>query len=493
MGYTKNIRYVIRVIFVSLCCMVYTPCALLGQTQEQCSKPLANMIAKVVPAVVNISSTQKAKKQQNSALQEYFETPEDLFRFFFKLPLDPRAQRKTYSLGSGFVISADGYIVTNYHVVDGADEINVTFDSNSRRGVYKAVVIGKDLKTDLAVLKITPKNKIPLPFLNFADSTQVRVGDAVVAVGNPFGLGGTVTAGIISAKGRHIEGSGYDEFLQTDAAINSGNSGGPLCDVNGDVVGVNSAILSPSGGNVGIGFASSSHMILPVIKQLKDTGVVKRGWLGVFVQNVDDNIADSLGIGDARGALVLAVSPNSPASKANILVGDAILSYNSVVVRDMSHLVHLVNDTPIGSQVIISVLRNDKNIQLTAVITKQENTDESIGGGAGAHTNSNVVGSDFLGVVVSDILLDVRRNFNIDSSETGVVVVEVKQDGPAALSDINVGDIIKSINQKAVKNSKDFITVINEIKKQKRRATLLFIMKPGVGNVFIGLPNSAVK
>lgn len=457
------------------------------------AKSLADVVAKIVPAVVNISGTQKAKKQAGNVQSFSDILLDENLKFFLRIPQEsrPPTQRKTYSLGSGFIISPDGYIVTNYHVIYEADEVNVTFSNES---VYKARVIGKDMWTDVALLKIDLKDKTSLPFLSFADSDKIRVGDTVVVVGNPFGLGGTVTSGIISAKGRYIKPNGHGDFLQTDAPINSGNSGGPVCDIDGRVVGVSSAIISPSGGNVGIGFASTSNMVTQVIKQLKDKGTIERGWLGVTLQGVDANIADGLGLSEVRGAIVVAVSQDSPAMKAGIRHGDVILRFNSVDVRDTNHLIKLVSETPPHRKVRISVLRDSKNVELTATIMKSEDSDfEEEGGSARVEGKSGTVKSDFLGITVASLDPDIRRNFDIDPDMTGVVVVEIKQDAPAALSDISQGDVIKSVNQKEVKNMEDFKTAVRSIKDEKRKTVLLFVVRPGVGAAFIGFNTNIGK
>ena len=450
--------------------------------QQSCS--ISNVVSKIVPAVVNISTTQKAKKVSGNQLPSIFPgIPEDLFKFFQGFP-EQQAPRKTYSLGSGFLVSSDGYIVTNHHVVEGADEINITL--SSKKNLYKAKVIGKDPSTDIALLKIESKDKKQLPFLEFADSDKINVGDVVISVGNPFGLGGTVTSGIISAKGRHIKNTGYDDFLQTDAAINSGNSGGPLCDMEGKVVGVNSVILSPSGGNIGIGFASASNIVQPIIQKLKEKGVIERGWLGVTVQVVDSEMAGILNLNDPQGALVTKVAPNSPASKADIKPGDVILLYNGVEVGDTSHLVRLVGDTPLNGKAKILILRNGKKINVETTITKpQVNETSKNNHGNNIKEKTSTIEDDFLGITVADLDTEVRNSFDIEESETGVAVVEVKQESMAAFSELNVGDVIKSINQKEVKNIKDFAQLIQKAKKEKSKRVLLLIVRPGAGSIFM--------
>jgi len=299
---------------------------------------------------------------------------EDLFEDFFNKEGRTRPDRRVSSLGSGFVIDAEeGLIVTNTHVIEGADEIIVNFADGSRLKVDK--VVGKDGKTDLALLKVTPKK--PLKAVKFGSSEALRVGDWVMAIGNPFGLGGSVTIGIISAKARDINSGPYDDYLQTDAAINKGNSGGPLFNMNGEVVGINTAIISPTGGSIGIGFAVPSDIAVPVIEQLRLYGETRRGWLGVRIQSVSEEIAESLGVPENRGALVAAVTPDSPAAKAGIEPGDVIVKFDGKDIVGMRSLPRIVAQTPIGKTVDVEAVRKGERKTFKVVVGRlAEDEDE---------------------------------------------------------------------------------------------------------------------
>ena len=314
----------------------------------------ADIVERIAPAVVNISTT-KALSRGNLPFPE--PPPgspfEDFFREFFDQEQNPEnVPRRTSSLGSGFVVDPEGYVVTNNHVIAEADQISVVF-SDERS--YEATLVGRDPKTDIALLKIEPDE--PLAAVTFADSDTVRVGDWMIAIGNPFGLGSTVTAGIVSARSRDIRSGPYDDFLQVDAPINRGNSGGPSFNLDGEVIGINTAIFSPSGGNVGIGFAIPANLALPVIESLKADGRVTRGWLGVRIQTVTDEIAESLGLEDAEGALVASVTPDGPAEDAQIQPGDVILEFDHKPIDRMRGLPRIVAETPIGKEVEVVVWR----------------------------------------------------------------------------------------------------------------------------------------
>ena len=295
--------------------------------------------------------------------------PGSPFEEFFKdfMEREP-SRRPSQSLGSGFIISDDGLIVTNNHVIEGAEEITVYLPDDRE---FLAKIIGKDIKTDIAVLKVDPGDE-KLPFVEFGDSEILRVGDWVLAVGNPFGLGGSVTAGIVSARGREIGQGQYDDFIQTDASINRGNSGGPLFNMNGKVIGINTAIFSQSGGSVGIGFAISSNLALSVVNQLKEFGRTRRGWLGVYIQEVTDEIANSLDFSESRGALVSSVKEGSPAEKAKILAGDIVLSFDGKAIGKMRELPRIVAETKVGSIVNVEIWREGRKIDLTVVLGELE-------------------------------------------------------------------------------------------------------------------------
>src|SRR5262245_55355218 len=335
-----------------------------ASSQMRGPSSVAPVAEKLIDAVVNISTSQTLKGPEGVPLPKVPKGApfEEFFEDFFnrkggRAPSD----RKVSSLGSGFVIDGkDGIVVTNNHVIDGADEIIVNFNDGSKLKVDK--VLGKDTKTDLAVLKVTPKK--PLPSVGFGSSNKMRVGDWVMAIGNPFGLGGSVTVGIISAKQRDSNSGPYDDYLQTDAAINKGNSGGPLFNMDGEVIGVNTAIISPTGGSIGIGFAVPSDTALVVIDQLRKWGEVRRGWLGVKIQTLTDDIAEAQGVRENTGALVAGVTPGSPAAKAGILDGDVILKFDGKDVTTMRGLPRLVALTPIGKDVDVEVLRKGQRLNL---------------------------------------------------------------------------------------------------------------------------------
>ena len=342
---------------------------------------LADLADAVSDAVVNISATQTMDdKRAEIAPQLEPGTPfDDLFEEFFRRHQQggndrqdqKQRQRKSNSLGSGFVVDPSGVVITNNHVVADANEVIVIFTDGQK---LKAEVVGKDEKVDVAVLRVKPEK--PLKAVKFGDSEKMRVGDWVVAVGNPFGLGGTVTAGIISARHRNIESGPYDNYFQTDAAINKGNSGGPLFNMAGEVIGINTAILSPSGGSIGIGFATPAATVLPVIDQLEKFGETRRGWLGVHIQNVDDTIAESLNLGPVRGALVAGTDDKGPAKAAGLKAGDVIVKFDGIEIKESRDLPKIVAAAPVGKNVDIVVIRQGKQITKTIKLGRLEDNDK---------------------------------------------------------------------------------------------------------------------
>ena len=326
---------------------------------------LADLASAVSDAVVNISASQTVEDKRAAAPNLPQGTPfDDLFEEFFRrrgqggdnnAPGTPPRQRRSNSLGSGFVIDSSGIVITNNHVIADANEVTVIFTDGQR---LKAEVLGKDSKVDIAVLRVKPEK--PLKAVKFGDSEKSRVGDWVMAVGNPFGLGGTVTAGIVSARNRNIDSGPYDNYIQTDAAINKGNSGGPLFNMAGEVIGINTAILSPSGGSIGIGFATPAATVMPVIDQLQKFGEARRGWLGVRIQNVDDGIAESLNLGKARGALVAGIDDKGPAKPAGIKAGDVIVKFDGKDIKESRDLPKIVASMPVGKEVPVTVMRDGK-------------------------------------------------------------------------------------------------------------------------------------
>ena len=441
------------------------------------SYDLSTVVEKITPAVVNISTTQKPKEKK----QNMPNTPYDLFREFLEREFGvPEQMRKLTSLGSGFIISEDGYIVTNYHVVNGAEEIEVMLANDDNKN-YPAKLIGYDQKTDLALLKIDVPDK--LPYLEFGDSEEAKVGYPVIAVGNPFGLGGTVTSGIISAKARYITGETFDEYIQTDAAINSGNSGGPLCDgVTGKVLGVNSVILSPSGGNVGIGFAIPASIVKPVVMELKEKGKITRGWLGVMVQPVDENIASAMGLESPKGALVASIVDGSPASKAGLKIGDVILKFDGKAIDITNKLPRIVAETPINKSVELEVFRDGKIQKLFTTVTKPEKDDPFAKDEINGDKGEKIV----LGVKVANITDEMRRNFQIDSSVKGVVITDIEKSSMLAFTGVRPGDVIVSVNQRVVNTPDEFEKAFDEIKRKGKGSAALLISRRGI-NQFIGI------
>ena len=437
----------------------------------------ADLAEAALPAVVNVSTTQiiDAKQQQLQGLPEFPEgSPmEEFFKEFQKrgMPLDKTPQKAT-SLGSGFIISEDGLMVTNNHVIEKAEEITITLHDNTQ---LEATVLGHDPKTDLALLKIKTNKK--LPFVKWGDSTKARVGDWVMAVGNPFGLGSTVTAGIISARARNINAGPYDEFIQTDAAINRGNSGGPMFNSEGEVIGINTAIFSPTGGSVGIGFAVPSDLAQPIIKQIQEFGSTKRGWLGVRFQPVTPEIAESLGIDAVRGVLVAEVDPKGPAKAAGIQTGDVILSYDGKEIGEKHALPRLVADTKIGRTVPVVIKRNDSRKTLNVTIANLEEAEKS-----GKITLSQNNKPD---EVQTETIEGLKLKDNL-SDEKGVVVVDVDSASDAAVKGIKAGDIILEVNQTPA-NSLDAVKEnIQQAVEQEKRSVLLRIQR-GQERTFVAL------
>jgi serine protease Do len=382
------------------------------------------------------------------------------------------------ALGSGFVIDPSGLIVTNNHVVGNADKITVILQDNSR---HPAKIIGRDEKTDLALLQIDAGGK-KLPFVGWGDSDNSKVGDWVMAVGNPFGLGGTVTAGIVSALGRNINEGPYDDFIQIDAPINRGNSGGPTFNLHGEVIGINTAIYSPSGGSVGIGFALPSNTAKNVIQQLREHGHVTRGWLGVAIQTITPTIAKSLGMDPDQpaGALVASVTPSSPAAKAGIKPGDVILSAEGQPIKTVHDLPRLVANTPIGKKIDLQVRRGGKDMTLSATIGELQETQQA----AAAADNTRPEKTSSLGLQLSSIDPAVRRQFRIPKEVEGAVVAEVAPDSPAAALGIEPGDVIESVDQQPVKTPQQ---AAEALQQASSKGNILLLLNRHGTSQFVGL------
>jgi len=423
---------------------------------------------KLTPSVVNISTTKTVNPQQqfNQPQTNPFGSDpfSDFERFFRGVPQRPHKQR---SLGSGFIISNEGYILTNNHVVAGADEINVKL-SDGRE--FKGELKGSDEKLDLALVKITTKAQLPLAALG--DSDAIEVGEWVFAIGNPFGLSQTVTAGIVSAKGRVIGSGPYDDFIQTDASINPGNSGGPLFNAKGEVIGINTAIVS---GGQGIGFAIPVNMAKTVITQLRETGKVTRGWLGVSVQPVTPDLAKSFGMKNDKGALISEVMKDSPAEKAGFKVGDIILDFDGKPIADMHELPRLAAVTPVGKKAVVKVLRNGKIIEKTVVIEKLVDS--------GVTVQQNAKIQEKLGIVVSDITKELAAQLRTNQTR-GVVVMEVKAGSLAEDAGIARGDIITQINNTAIGGSTEYAKAISTLKKGE---IVRFLLQRGEAALFVAM------
>jgi serine protease Do len=406
---------------------------------------------------------------------------EEFFEEFFKNrrgqggenPNRDRSPRRVNSLGSGFIIDPSGLVVTNNHVISEADEINVVFNDGSK---IKAEIIGRDQKTDVALLKITPPEK-PLKAVKFGNSDKLRLGGWVIAIGNPFGLGGTVTAGIVSARNRDIQSGPYDNYIQTDAAINRGNSGGPLFNLDGEVVGVNTAIISPSGGSIGIGFAVPSNTVVAVIDQLRQYKEVRRGWLGVRIQQVTDDIAESLSIKPTRGALVAGVIEEGPAKPAGLQSGDVIVKFDGKEIKEMRDLPRIVADTPVGKDVEVVIVRKGKEVNKTVKLGRLEGNDKVAVAAPqkDAAPEEKSVVQKTLGLNLANMNDDLRKKYKIKDAVKGVVIVSVDSGSAASEKRLSPGDVIVEVAQEEVKTAADLQKRIDQLKKDGRKAALLLV------------------
>ncbi len=432
----------------------------------------ADLAEKALPAVVNISTS------QTIAGDSQVEDLDDMFKQFLDRQEGDRPKpRKATSLGSGFIIGADGYVVTNNHVVEDADEITVITHDNEE---FKAKLIGRDEKTDLALLKVEAGKK--LPFVSWGDSEKMRIGDWVLAIGNPFGLGGTVTAGIVSARQRDISAGPYDDFIQTDASINRGNSGGPMFNMDGEVVGINSAIFSPSGGSVGIGFAIPSNLAKPIIAQIQEFGHARRGWIGVRIQTVSPELAEGLRLPEAKGALIASVSPKGPAETAGIRQGDVVLKFDGRDVTEMRGLPRMVAETPVNKSVPVVVWRQGKEVLLTATVAEFPDAEEVASAApASAAPEAPEQGAkvEALGVELTAITEKVRKDFDLTDDTEGVVVTAIDANGPAAEKDLQQGDVIVEVDQKAVKSPDDVRDRVKAAEDNGYRVVTLLINRKG--------------
>ena len=473
MVWRSAVRLVVTAVLVS---------ASAGTTLAQQRLPqegFADLVQKVAPAVVNVSTTHAAESE--AQLPQMPQVPpgspfEDFFKDFFDHEKGQQPPRRTFSLGSGFVIDPRGYVVTNNHVIADADEVTVVFSDDTQ---YKAKIVGRDQKTDLALLKIDASK--PFPYVQWADSDKVRVGDLMLAIGNPFGLGSTVTEGIVSARGRDIRAGPYDDFIQVDAAINRGNSGGPSFTMDGKVFGVNTAIFSPSGGNVGIGFAIPSNLARPVIESLMKTGKVVRGWLGVRIQSVTPEIAESLSLPDSDGALVASVTPSGPAAKASIQPGDVIVEFDGKKIDRMRNLPRMVAETPVGQPVDVVIWRKggQKDVQVTLGELPDDEQLADLGGQPQAPTTADTANVSDLGITVSAITDALKAQYKLAESAKGVVITAIESGGSASDESLRPGDLVVEVGQEAVGSPADLVARVEKDKKEGKKAALLLIDRQG--------------
>jgi len=473
---------------------------------------IADLAEGLLDAVVNISTSQSVKDQgagpqpqiqEGSPFQEFFED-------FFDSPGNQNGNQKVSSLGSGFVIDPSGFVVTNNHVIEGADDIEVIFPNGSK---LKATLVGTDTKTDLSVLKVEPK--APLKAVRFGDSRRMRIGDWVMAIGNPFGLGGSVTLGIISARGRNINAGPYDNFIQTDAAINKGNSGGPLFNMRGEVIGINTAIISPSGGSIGIGFAVPTELAENIVHQLIEFGETRRGWLGVRIQPVTDDVAASLGLDRARGALVSGVVNDGPIKKGEIKAGDVILTFDGQPVNEMRDLPRIVAESPVGKEVDVVLMRDGKEQTVKVPLGRLEDSaepqedaqqpalpeDQDNGNGMPPDngTPDNGAPNDqqgqtdqgpaaTFGMTLAVLDEEQRKSFGIAESVEGVVITAVEPNSPAAQKGLKAGEVVVEVAQDFVENPEDVVKRINMLKSEGRRNAHVMIADPAGNLRFVALP-----
>jgi serine protease Do len=451
----------------------------------------APLVKKVSPAVVNISVTQSAGSDTMAEEPEQGTTPgspnspfdEFLRRFFDQqnqngerhlFPQTPEGQGRRIALGSGFIIDPSGYVVTNSHVVGDASKVEVTLQDDSK---YPAKIIGRDPKTDIALLKI--KADKPLPYVTFGDSSTAQVGDWVMAVGNPFGLGGTVTTGIISARGRDIHSGPFDDFLQIDAPINRGNSGGPTFNLDGQVIGINTAIYSPNGGSVGIGFAVPSNIAKTVVAQLEEHGKVSRGWLGVQIQEVTPAIASSLGLPSEHGALVAVVTPDSPGAKAGLKQGDVILTFNGNEVSRLHDLPRLVAETAPDTGAKMKVWRNGQTHELQVTLGELPNN-EQVASATNEQEQDESARADALGMHLAPLNSQLRRELHTGKDVQGVVITQVDPSSAAAEVGLSGGDIVVAIDQQPVKTPQEAAAKLKEAAASSKKSALLLLNRRGV-------------
>jgi serine protease Do len=467
---------------------------LTGPAQARGPEAISDVAEQVIDSVVNVSTKQSVDMSSSAMPALPPGSPfEEFFEEFFKNKRGQGGQngqtpapvpRRVNSLGSGFIIDPSGLVVTNNHVIADADEVNVILNDGT---TMRATIVGRDTKTDLALLKVKPDK--PLKAVKFGDSDKLRLGEWVIAIGNPFSLGGTVTAGIVSARNRDINSGPYDNYIQTDAAINRGNSGGPLFNLNGEVIGVNTAIISPSGGSIGIGFAVPSKTVVPVIDQLREFKEVRRGWLGVRIQQVTDDIADSLNIKPARGALVAGIDDKGPAKPAGIEPGDVVVKFDGKDVKEMRDLPRIVADTPVGKDVQVVVIRKGKEETKTVKLGRLEDGEKQ----AALETKKEVAPEEkpvvkkALGLDLANITAELRKKHNLKDKVQGVLITGVDPNSPAAEKHLVPGMVIAEVQQQTVSTAADLQKRVDQLKKAGKKSVVLLVVSPDGDPSFVAL------
>lgn len=475
---TRSLSNAMRAALIGLMALT----AVVAQTVMAQAKPesLAPLAEKISPSVVNITTSTLVEGRTGPRGVVPEGSPfEDFFREFQDRNRDGEdgetpAPRRSSALGSGFVISEDGYVVTNNHVIEGADEITIEFFSGEE---LIAKVIGTDPNTDIALLKVEADG--PLPFVSFGDSDASRVGDWVIAMGNPLGQGFSVSAGIVSARNRALSGS-YDDYIQTDAAINRGNSGGPLFNMDGQVIGVNTAILSPNGGSIGIGFSMAANVVTRVVDQLKEFGETRRGWLGVRIQDVTQDVADAMGLASATGALITDV-PEGPAKVAGLETGDVILSFDGVEVADTRGLVRQVGNSPVGATVRVTVLREGKSQTIPVVLGRREDAGSADAPEAEAEPDAPAEPevSSLLGLTVTPLTDEIREELGADAEMQGLAVTEVEDGSEAFEKGLRAGDILTEAGQQKIATIADLQDRVEAAREAGRKSLLLLVRRAG--------------
>ncbi len=454
------------------------------------SEVFAQLAGRLVGGVVNVSTTQVTEAPvAKGAPEAQFPSPgtplDEFFRDFFSekgAPGGPNSPSpRSASLGSGFIIDPSGIVVTNNHVIANAEQITVTLSDDT---TLQAEVIGRDGVTDLALLKVEPKT--PLPAATWGDSTKAKVGDWILAIGNPFGLGGTVTSGIISATARDIHSGPYDDFLQTDASINRGNSGGPMFNLTGDVIGINTAIFSPSGGSIGIGFAIPSALARPIIEQLRATGKVERGWIGARIQPVTDEIAEAVGLDKGRGAMIAVIDPASPAAQAKLQPGDVIISYDGKPIDRSRQLPRMVADTPPETPVKLTVWRDGKEHEVELKVAGL-NSNRPTPPPPEPEKPKPPPSVDALGLKLVKLTPELRKQFSLPEATKGVVITEVPQNSPAAAQGLRPGDLVVALGHEPVGGLEDLQQKITAAKKNGHKNVLVRVEREG-NTRFVALP-----